>query len=202
MSELWWLIHLYIIIYKIPNPTHTHIHTCACMLCVNLNCEMTCSFLLHTCQLKRTSQYLFKSTVQWLSQLYTTLQAEHANKPEDCELGQQGDQEVITRRMQFRMKKNKKEQRQKKKEQKALQKVEKEKAKEEKKKAREQKKQEKAMKDSQKKKRVGKKNRMNRSLRRRRSQGERNDHMRRMWWTMSRMSQEIASLRNKATSLW
>ena len=181
MSELWWLIHLYIIIYKIPNPTHTHIHTCACMLCVNLNCEMTCSFLLHTCQLKRTNQYLFKSTVQWLSQLYTTLQAEHANKPEDCELGQQGDQEVITRRMQFRMKKiNKKEQRQKKKEQKALQKVEKEKAKEEKKKAREQKKQEKAMKDSQKKKRVGKKkkkNRMNRSLRRRRSQGERNDHM-------------------------
>ena len=141
---------------------------------------MTCSFLLHTCQLKRTNQYLFKSTVQWLSQLYTTLQAEHANKPEDCELGQQGDQEVITRRMQFRMKKNKKEQRQKKKEQKALQKVEKEKAKEEKKKAREQKKQEKAMKDSQKKKRVGKKNRMNRSLRRRRSQGERNDHMRRM----------------------
>ena len=44
--------------------------------------------------------------------------------------------------------------------------------------------------------------RMNRSLRRRRSQGERNDHMRRMWWTMFRMSQEIASLRNKATSLW
>ena len=84
-------------------------------------------------------------------------QAEQANKPEDCELGQQGESEILTRRMQFRMKKHKKEQRQKKKEEKALQKVEKEKVKAEKQKAREQKKQEKAMKDSQKKKRVAKK---------------------------------------------
>ena len=59
--------------------------------------------------------------------------------------------------MQFRMKKNKKEQRQKKKEEKALQKMEKEKAKEQKKKAREQKKQEKTMKNNQKQQRKGKK---------------------------------------------
>eukprot|EP00435_Cladocopium_sp_Y103_P017614 s1279_g4.t1 len=88
--------------------------------------------------------------------------ADHANKPEDQELGQQGEDEdqelgqqgedeVITRRMQFRAKNMKKAARQKKKEEKAAQKLEKEKAKEEKKKAREQKKQEKAQKKDEKK---------------------------------------------------